>query len=804
MWLLLWLAARASASEAPDLTACKRLPMQSYVQHKATIDVTADLTEIIYTESNEPIEDVSLTWLGSAVHASIGSFDIVANVTLEGDRGTRCYTRKIVVTDTNECETKTKNWQHACDRSAHCVNTIGSYACACEEGFFAPRHAPYGCGGYSSTAHCCPAHFQGGTGRPGSPYDFETCVSSFKCQPDLCASTCVPNAKCTRSIVEYGTSAERKRSEAKYECECPAGLVGTGVACEDGRQPPTVFIVNGAILHNGGEMPCGCQKGVPDPCVDVDCGQDAVCVRWANGTAECRCAPGFTRQNNICVDETLPVLALRGKASIEISQCGQPYEELGVRVVDDVSAAAYERSLRIAYSSPLDFPSRATLIHASSKTPYFKRGDYLVSYRIQTPWRTPDYVETTRSVTVVDENECALPASHHCAPRCSPHASCVNEPGGYRCVCPPGSAGDGFIVPSSSGGHGKGSVPDFWQRGHSAKDPDSWRVPRTFAGGTGCTDTEPPEIVLVGPNPITLRTERCVGHTLLSRYSPHHRKNSSDDIMPSQPSLSDTDAEVAELVDVAPEALCGGDDGDRRATCAQAYDIDPFAAQKQVDLTSRIVVGKPFLVETTSRHPPNSLVYLIPYSVSDDAGNVAVEHRELILKIMTLDDVQAELETKCPPVKCPKCPAPQPYRKCGNEGAERRLSSSQAEIHELRQRVEELQAENTALDRQKLLWLCTAILAGVIASILLYVSPTAGGGDTSSSSRNDAAAPPPATNRSNNNKQQPLLRTPVIPPPSSSNSATRRTPYGSNFNHSYQTPPSAVRGTPRQSPYSAS
>lgn len=135
-----------TSSPNENIVACKVLPMQTYVQHQAPTDVTGDVTEVINEISDEPIEDVRLTWLGAAVHASVGVFDIVANVTLEGGRGTRCYTRRIKVTDTNECDDRTPlNWRHRCDTSSRCVNTDGSYICACDEDYFAPRNAPFGC-----------------------------------------------------------------------------------------------------------------------------------------------------------------------------------------------------------------------------------------------------------------------------------------------------------------------------------------------------------------------------------------------------------------------------------------------------------------------------------------------------------------------------------------------------------------------------------------------------------------------------------------------------------------------------------
>lgn len=576
--------------------------------------------------------------------------------------------------------------------------------------------------------------------------EFESCVASFKCEPNFCDSICVPEATCARTVLPYGSN----RRVAQYECACKEGWIGTGRTCPDSGSPPLVFIddATGKIRHDG-EIPCSCQVGLKDPCSGVRCGDNAFCVPRADGTADCHCAAGFTLRNEtsstwmtkekdsvaavVCVDETLPVLKIRGKVSLEISQCGEPYEELGVQIMDDV-ADAYEQTLRIAYSNARDFPSRGAG-YRLSKPPFFKRGDYHVSYRIDTPWRVPNYVEATRLVSVVDEDECSLPPNHPCAPRCSPYAACINEVGGYRCVCPTGAVGDGFLGLNSTN-----PPPEYWQRGHGADNPDAWRVPKTFSGGTGCADIVKPNLMLLGPNPIILRVERCLGLSLTARYAslrtaPHHVRRSN---VSSFVTGRNTDAEVVELVERAPEVLCEHADPKQ---CAVAYDTNPVTGE-QVDLSSRVAIGRPFQVDHKADHPPNSVVYSIPYYVADDSGNVETVYRELILKVMTLDEVETEVRQevqassvgtapceKQPEETSPQCDRlPQPpagaakaFCNCDSvEDADRRRAHLEAEAANLRHDVARLEAELSEVERRKLLLCCALILAFVVALISLY------------------------------------------------------------------------------------
>lgn len=756
-------------------TVCAILQSMSFVQHEALTDVTGMVTDLINTD--EAIEGVRITWLGAAVHAEVGEYEIVANVTF-ADRSTRCYTTLIEVTDTDECSPLVPaDWRHACDASARCVNTVGSYACVCDEGSFAPRDAPHGCAGRRNSTECCPR----------SHKKINECVAGFTCEGDLCDDKCVEAASCARSVAEVTPG----RFEASYACSCPEEFIGSGERCLDDA-PSSVFVDGRGRPTRG--LPCGCQVGVLDPCWEVECDANAACVAGV-----CVCDAGFTYKDGQCVDETIPEqtrpeLTLRGPASVELTQCGEVYHELGVRIVDE-NAEAYERSLRVAYSKARDFPSR----RKGDGAPFFKLGDYQVTYRIDTPWTSPPFVETLRRVRVVDEDECSLPTGHNCSSRCVPEARCVNEPGGYRCECPSGYKGDGF--PSLE-------IPDYWLLGRAEDNADAWRIPETFAGGTGCVDVTPPELRLLGPNPRVLRLERCDQVTLLSRFGGAKPTDQFSDAF-----LQATDVQVADLAARAPHVLC-----DQLPSCAEASDLGPLPGQT-VDLSHRVSVGAPARVEADA----TTLVYNVPYSVTDDAGNTATTHRRLVLKLLSLgDDVVADAPseggrddenvTKQEQQDCPPCEPCEPqFHDAPEEKSLARLRADNAE----------LEIQYAALRTRVFVYGVLCAFAVVVAIIAVYVAMDASTTTTVPTpvaKRNDAQRQPP-NSAPVTSTTTPLAARQLYAPISgaAASSSARLTPTSDSLRlpasdslrlrsspaASYATPvTNAVRATPRSSPWS--
>ena len=250
--------------------------------------------------------------------------------------------------------------------------------------------AAFSCGGLANTSVCCRGLANAAERRE--------CIAAFRCEVDQCGSICAPNAVgCERKIEDRDFG----RREAVYSCSCPWGFVGTGHACANGKIRPDSSgspITRESIL-------CGCHRVTIDRCLHVVCGGSARCVEEGDNV-RCNCNDGFKLDHlGNCVDETLPLLQLRGPAVVQLNQCGASYEELGVLIVDE-NAAAYERTLSIHYSDPLDFPSRDRGGSTRNKNPYFKAGTYVVIYRIDTPWTSPPFAEAKRLVEVKDVDEC--------------------------------------------------------------------------------------------------------------------------------------------------------------------------------------------------------------------------------------------------------------------------------------------------------------------------------------------------------------------------------------------------------------
>ena len=98
---------------------------------------------------------------------------------------------------------------------------------------------------------------------------------------------------------------------------------------------------------------------------------------------------------------------------------------------------------------------------------WWQVGTYTLRYRAEDDSGN-ESEELKRTVTVVDINECELHKNHDHRAECHDAATCVNRVGSYDCACPTGYEGDG------------------------SKD------------GSGCRDTEAPEIILRGRERVTI------------------------------------------------------------------------------------------------------------------------------------------------------------------------------------------------------------------------------------------------------------------------------------------------------------
>jgi len=155
--------------------------------------------------------------------------------------------------DKDECEEKSDN----CDKNAQCTNTLGSFSCACNDG-------------YSG--------------------DGQTCQDVNECEQDT--NPCDNNAKCSNTI-------------GSFTCECLIGYIGDGKSCSDRNECMIYENIcgRGACENTEGSYKCSCEKGFVfesgTTCVDIDeCQQPGICGNEGScnntlGAYECHCSDGY-------------------------------------------------------------------------------------------------------------------------------------------------------------------------------------------------------------------------------------------------------------------------------------------------------------------------------------------------------------------------------------------------------------------------------------------------------------------------------------------------------------------------------
>ena len=194
-------------------------------------------------------------------------------------------------------------------------------------------------------------------------------------------------------------------------------------------------------------------------------------------------------------------------------------------------------------------------------------------------------------------------------------AKCVNHVHGYACECFKGTFGDGFA--------GKA---DYWETG-------DWRTPQGYVNASGCADLETPSLALEGPDPVVFKTEPCRGERLSSLLGHGVAQT---------PEMShDIATQFEEFVKSSPGALCGRSDP---WLCVAETDFDAVSGKIVALPRDSIALGQPRL--KTARATDAGIVecfFLVPYSVADAAGNVAVAEQKVVVREISLAAFEAEL-----------------------------------------------------------------------------------------------------------------------------------------------------------------
>lgn len=216
--------------------------------------------------------------------------------------------------DANECTGGT----HDCDPNALCTNTVGSFTCACK-------------GGYEGDGKACAA-----TGcDPGFTKSGASCVDINECTGG--SHGCDANATCTNSV-------------GSHTCTCKAGYTGDGATCQAAtvecqpgyQQGPSGTCVDldecaggnpcgvGTCSNLQGSWSCSCPTGYvakDGTCADVDecaatpakCSPDATCENTL-GSFACTCKAGFTGDGKVCCG---PGYEKSGTLCADIHECNK-------------------------------------------------------------------------------------------------------------------------------------------------------------------------------------------------------------------------------------------------------------------------------------------------------------------------------------------------------------------------------------------------------------------------------------------------------------------------------------------------
>eukprot|EP00820_Chromera_velia_P031059 Cvel_13591.t1-p1 / transcript=Cvel_13591.t1 / gene=Cvel_13591 / organism=Chromera_velia_CCMP2878 / gene_product=Fibrillin-1, putative / transcript_product=Fibrillin-1, putative / location=Cvel_scaffold935:1-18272(-) / protein_length=1088 / sequence_SO=supercontig / SO=protein_coding / is_pseudo=false len=195
---------------------------------------------------------------------TVGSFTCVCNAGFFGDGttdGSGCE-------QTNECTDS--SYPHNCDTNAYCTDNYGSFTCACNNGYADNSAGTDGtsCADVDECAldihDCDEGSLASCTDTAGS----FACVCPTGYELDLSKphnTTCTDVNECTAALHNCDLNAECTNGDGSFDCDCTAGYEGSGLACSN---------IDECTLGN-------------DTCID-----DAVC-KDTTGSFYCDCPSGF-------------------------------------------------------------------------------------------------------------------------------------------------------------------------------------------------------------------------------------------------------------------------------------------------------------------------------------------------------------------------------------------------------------------------------------------------------------------------------------------------------------------------------
>lgn len=400
----------------------------------------------------------------------------------------------------------------------------------------------------------------------GEKYTAKCCQSN--CGLDkVCLEKCKSDFRCTNDPCINNkchplAKCNPRNGTHTYTCQCPEGYVGDGVQCEK------------FIPRNYCDGPTTCLS----PCV---------CVNHNSDTKKgytCEAPAGYLSAHNP-FDVPLPrdhfsyakttTNPLHNYYRLDHNYCfsreGMDLRLEGPNPVHYQQGDSYEEfGLQVSDSQPENFIRRVSIKYSSPFGAFFTTpGVHHVNYTIQTPWiEGKPTITKTRKIFVSDVDECKYEGMRSIfRHQCSEEARCINTLGSYECICKPGYNGTG-------------------------------------KGKNGCIDVRPPILSCVGRGclPMSFRAVSVVGIMSVDA--------STADILRDINEINDYTF-VGTFLEKNKNLLCPPTD-----PCFHAYDETLTGI---VDLTSRVVMHDVVPIIQSGRQ----ITFSVPYSVVDDAGNVA-------------------------------------------------------------------------------------------------------------------------------------------------------------------------------------
>ena len=341
----------------------------------------------------------------------------------------------------------------------HCVNTLGSFICTCQNGFEAIGDKCLDIDECSLQSSCsenaaCENSIGSFTCTCRSGYDGELCLDVDECLAN--ETSCDKNAKCTNTLGDF-------------ECNCNTGYYGNGRVCYRGQCADTLCPVNQECVSPT-SMECECKKGFMkdgDNCVDINecltnnCMKNSKCINTL-GSFDCKCEYGFFGNETFCAkgsctEEFCPVNENCVSPTSNQCQCEAGFDRnqsgscvdidecigslCDVNAVCHNTLGSFECFCNEGYLGNGRFCARGKCTNDACPENQQCISERTIACECKKGW-----VMGNDNICI-DFNECLSSND------CHKHAQCLNTAGSYECACRTTFVGDGKSCTCPEGFH---------------------------------------------------------------------------------------------------------------------------------------------------------------------------------------------------------------------------------------------------------------------------------------------------------------------------------------------------------------